>query len=580
MKKKFIKSEAEDQFELDEKLVDDIANSDEFKDVEVSNEDVMDALQAIDALADAVIEKADVEEKELDADALLDEVQQLIEETHEDEGEEELEEEEVLPEELANSAVRVMVSEDGAVELEQTPDEVYDDEIDGLECTVYDTCALPPVDVEETGESADDDVLVIGNSKAKSFKKGFMKIASSANKKAWSAAYKKVKKMIKNAKMTAAHWAIVSALAKKEEEDEKFEKNLKCALLKKIRSNAEWKAKLLKSSEEFNPEGQPEAETKPEETVGEGNSGYEEVEAPTEAVSPEQVDSQSGNPVEDPDKEVESESEQVVLPEGEMIVLEVPLTNSKKKIELKKVHSSARKQFNAYKAKNVDQALARVLDGKVVKSGKIGYVFKDTANGLLVCAAKFVDSGKGTYGTVIKNGNVVVARGEFSPVFNSVERFMNAKALLSARKNAMADGKKALRSSAGRREALRARIEARRNAIQSKAEKPAEKKAVVSGFRARRDEILSKRSAMEARRNALASRKEAVRSRIEKVEAVKREKLLASRNEAKLRQMHADEERKRLFQNSQAVMNEERIAIRQGANRNSAALDKMYNGLF
>ena len=157
---------------------------------------------------------------------------------------------------------------------------------------------------------------------------------------------------------------------------------------------------------------------------------------------------------------------------------------------------------------------------------------------------------------------------------------MNAKALLSARKNAMADGKKALRSSAGRREALRARIEARRNAIQSKAEKPAEKKAVVSGFRARRDEILSKRSAMEARRNALASRKEAVRSRIEKVEAVKREKLLASRNEAKLRQMHADEERKRLFQNSQAVMNEERIAIRQGANRNSAALDKMYNGLF
>lgn len=576
-KNKFIKSEAEDQFELDEKLVDDIANSDEFKDVEVSNEDVMDALQAIDALADAVIEKADVEEKELDADALLDEVQQLIEETHEDEEEEEeLEEEEVLPEELANSAVRVMVSEDGAVELEQTPDEVYEDEIDGLECTVYDTCALPPVDVEETGESADDDVLVIGNSKAKSFKKGFMKIASSANKKAWSAAYKKVKKMIKNAKMTAAHWAIVSALAKKEEEDEKFEKNLKCALLKKIRSNKQWKSKLLKSSEEFASEGQPEAETKPEETVGEGNSGYEEVGAPTEAKSPEQVNSQSGNPVEDPDKEVESESEQVVLPEGEMIVLEVPLTNSKRKIELKKVHSSARKGFNAYKAKNVSQALAHVLDGKVVKSGKVGYVFKDTANGLLVCAAKFVDSGKGTYGTVIKNGNVVVARGEFSPVFNSIERFMNAKALLSARKSAMADGKKALRSSAMRREALRARIEARRNAVQSKFGR----KAVVSGLRARRDEILSKRSVIEARRSALASRKEAVRSRIEKVEAVKREKLLASRNEAKLRQMHADEERKRLFQNSQAVMNEERIAIRQGADRNSAALEKMYNGLF
>lgn len=551
MKSKFIKSEAEDQFEVDEKLVDEIANSDEFKDVEVTNEDVIDALQAIDVLADAVIEKADVEEKEIDADALLDQVQELIEETHE---EEELEEEEVLPEELANSAVRVMVSEDGAVELEQTPDEVYEDEIDGLECTVYDTCALPPVEVEEVGEGADDDILVIGNSKAKSFKKGFMKIASSANKKAWSAAYKKVKTMIKNAKMTAAHWAIVSALAKKEEEDEKFEKNLKCALLKKIRSNAEWKAKLLKSSEEFASEGQPEAETKPEETVGEGNSGYEEVGAPTEAKSPEQVDSQSGNPVEDPDKEVKSESEQVVLPEGEMIVLEVPLTNSKKKIELKKVHSSARKGFNAYKAKNVDQALARTLDGKVVKSGKVGYVFKDTANGLLVCAAKFVNSGKGTYGTVIKNDKVVVARGEFSPVFNSVERFMNAKALVNARRFALEERKAEIRSNAEG--------------------KKVPNKQVASAVRKER------LKALRSRREASAARKAYIRSKMEARETLRKERLLASNNEAKLRKMHADEERKRLFQNSQAVMNEERIAIKQGANRNSAALETMYKGMF
>ena len=575
--KKFIKSEAEDQFEVDEKLVDEIANSDEFKDVEITNDDVMDALQAIDALADAVIEKADVEEKKLDADQLLDEVRDMIDETHE--SEEELEEGEELPEELTNSAVRVMVSEDGAVSLEQTPDEVYDSEIDGMECTMFDTCDIPPVEIDETGatdDATDEDVLVIGNSKAKNFKKGFMKLASSANKKAWSAAYKKVKKMIKNAKMTAAHWAIVSAIAKKEEEQDELKKKIECALLKKIRSNAALKSRLLKSSDEINPEGQPEAETKPEETVGEGNPGYEEVGEPTEAKSPEQVDSQSGNPVTDPDKEVETESEQVVLPEGEMIVLEVPLTNSKKKITLKKVHSSARKQFNAYKAKNVDSALAHALDGKVVKSGKLGFVFKDTANGLLACAAKFVDSGKGTYGTVLKNDKVVVARGEFAPVFNSVERFMNAKALISARKESVSEGKKALRSMAERRSELFSKIRARKNALNSTAKKPVEKEALES----RRDAIRSRIEAVKARRDAIRSRKESIRSRIEAREQVKRERLLASQNEAKLRKMHADEERKRLFQNSQAVMNEEKIAIKQGASRNSAALSAMYDNMF
>lgn len=547
MKKNIIKSDAEDQFEVDEKLVDEIANSEEFKDVEVTNEDVMDALQAIDALADAVIEKADVEEKKLDADQLLDEVQELIEETHEDEA---LEEEEELPEELTNSAVRVMVSEDGAIAVEQTPDEVRNEEVDGASCTVYDTCDIPPVEVEDVGTADDDEILVIGNSKAKNFKKGFLKIASSANKKAWSAAYKQVKKMIKNAKMTALHWAIVSAIAKKEEEKDDLKKEIECALLKKIRSNAEFKARLLKSSEEFNPEGQPEAETKPEETVGEGNPGHEEVGEPTEAKSPEQVDSQSGNPVVDPDKEVKTESEEVVLPEAEMIVLEVPLTNSAKKITLKKIHSSARKNFNAYKA-NVSQALARVLDGKVVKSGKLGFVFKDTANGLLACAAKFVDSGKGTYTTVLKNNKVVVARGESFPIFNSVERFMNAKALMSARGQ----------SASERKDALHSRIRSA-NRISAAKERLADKKLANS------------------RREVLNARRELLRSKIESKLAVKREQMLASRNEEKLRKMHADEERTRLFQNSQAVMNEEKIAIKEGLNKNSAALNKLYNSMF
>ena len=98
-------------------------------------------------------------------------------------------------------------------------------------------------------------------------------------------------------------------------------------------------------------------------------------------------------------------------------------------------------------------------------------------------------------------------------------------------------------------------------------------------MKSRRDAIRSRIEAVKARRDAIRSRKESIRSRIEAREQVKRERLLASQNEAKLRKMHADEERKRLFQNSQAVMNEEKIAIKQGASRNSAALSAMYDNM-
>ena len=84
-KRKFIKSAEEDQFEVDESIIDEVSNAEEFADVEVTEDDIMDAVQAIEALADAVIEKANVEEKEIDADALLDEVRDMIDETHEEE---------------------------------------------------------------------------------------------------------------------------------------------------------------------------------------------------------------------------------------------------------------------------------------------------------------------------------------------------------------------------------------------------------------------------------------------------------------------------------------------------------------
>jgi len=560
--KKLVKSdvEQEDQFEIDEKLVDEVADSAEFADVEISNEDIMDALAAIDALAEAVLEKADAEQKELDADMLLDEVRDMIDDVHEDE-EEELAEEEMLPEELTNAAVRVMVSEDGAVDLESTPDEVYDSDIDGLGCTVYDTVNLPPIDVVEEGNPENDDVLVIGNSKASSFKKGFVTITNSVSKKAWSAAFQRVKKLVKSGKLTAAHWALVSALAKEEEEKDKLKKKLECALIKKIRSSANYKKRLVKSSDEFDDLGQPISETKPEETVGVGNPDYQEEEKPTDAVSPEEVTSESGNPTEDPDKMVENNKVPVV--EEENVELEVFLANSKRKVNLKKVLTNAKKGYSAYKVTNLDRSLYSALDGKVVKSGKNAYLFKDTANGLLACAAQYVEAGKGKYTTVIKNDRVVITRGNEAKIFNNVERVMNFRAIVNSKK---ASGRKPVISS-------RRTIEARKQELIN-----AHRKEVLANRMARKP-IVSK-AVSNARKEVVEARREVIRSKMEARRELQKAKLLASCNEAKLRAMHDNEERERLFQASQNVINEEKIAIKQGMSRNSSALDKMYNGLF
>jgi len=555
--RKLVKSDAE-QFEIDEKLIDELSNADEFKDVELTADDVMDAIQAIDALADAVIEKADEEEKKLDADMLLDEIRDMIDENHDEE--EEIKEEEELPEELTNAAVRVMVSEDGAIELEQTPDEVYDSEIDGLECTVYDTVDIPEMEIEDTGSS--DDLLVIGNSKSKSFKKGFLKISSSVSKKAWSSAYKKVKKMIGSSKLTAAHWAIVSAIAKKEEEKNKLKKKIECAIIKAIRSNKSWKAKLLKSDfsedvagqttqEDIDDASTPSNETKPEETVGEGNPGYDEGKKPTDMESPEIVDSQSGNPVEDPDTQVEKT---VPVVEEDKVELEVFLANSKRTVKLEKILTNHLKNFSAYKAVNVPRALYNALDGKVVKNGKDAFMFKDTANGLIACAANFINVGKGHYTTVLKNGRIVITKGSETKVFNNIEKIMIGRAIVSARHNSIAERKREI-------------INSHRNINSSR-------RPVVNS---KREAILSK---IKSERKIEQARKDLIRTKIELQRELMHAKMVASRNEAKLRSMHEAEERERLFQASQNAINEEKIAIKQGMSRNTAALESMYDKLF
>lgn len=546
-------TEDENQFELDETIVDEVSNAEEFADDDISHEDVMDAVQAIEALAETVIEEANVEQKEIDADALLDEIRDLIDE---EPAENEFPEEEELPEELVNSAVRVMVSEDGAVELESTPDEVYDSEVDGLACTMLDTCDDYDLELEDTAEGAGDDLLVIGNSKAKNFKKGFVVLKSSANKKCWSAAYKKVKKMIGSAKMTAAHWAIVSALAAKEEQHQKLVNKLERKILKIVRSNKKFiKSGLLKSSEEFDADGQPITETKPEQTAPADNPGFEEGKDPTQETSPEQIDSTSGNPVEDPDKQNDTEGD-VILPDGESVVMEVPLTNSKKKIVAKKITSSKVRNCNVYKVLNNSKELES-LDGQCIKSGNIGYVFKSTAVGLLVCAAKYVDTGKGTYRPVLKNNKVVVTRGKEYPIFNNAEKVVIAQKIASAREIGRLQAKKneILASRQTPKAPARRPINSARNPLAPKA--PARRRPVMSNMD-KQKKLNEIKSARDARM--------AVQS--------------ARQHEVELQKKYDQEERQRLFQSSQRELNSEKTLLKSNNTRNTEALNKLYKGMF
>lgn len=559
MAKRWIKSAEENQteenqFELDEQAIDEISNAEEFADVEISNEDIMDAVEAIDALAAAVIEKADGEEKEVNADELLDAVTELIEDSHEEEeAAEEFTEDVELPEEIESSVVRVMVSEDGAIDLEQKPDEIYQSDVDGLDATVFDTTDDYDFAVEDAAPSEDieDDTLIIGNSASKKMKKGYITIKSSANKKVWSSAVKKVKKMVGSAKFTPAHWAIVSAIAAKAEAEAKLNKQIQSKLVNYIKSNKDMKDKFMSyiksdvagqdTQPEIQPEGQTETEAKPDMTAEPQNNGFEETTgADKDAGNPEGVTSQSGNPTEDPDKQDEREGE-IALPEEDIIVIDVPLTNSVRHVRLQKVRSSKTRGYNLYKV--VNSKNSNIFDGKVIKSGNIAYCFRAGINDMIVCCAEFVSNGKGTYKPVIKNNKVVISRGsELAPVFQNYEKICLAKQIVSSRKEGFEAGKKAVMSS-------------RRNPTE-----PARKPVASARHTPTRTPINS------------AARRQIIKSEMEAKRAIE--------SKAKLIKMHQAEERQRLFQSSQTQMNEEKVAIKSSNARNTAALDKIYNGMF
>ena len=566
MAKRLIKSAEENQndenqFELDEQAIDEISNAEEFADVEISNEDIMDAVEAIDALAAAVIDKADGEEKEVDADELLDTITEMIDDTHEEEPEAEeteeidFSEEEKLPEEIESSVVHVMVSDDGEVDIEQKPDEVYQSEVDGLDATVFDTTDDYNFAVEDTASADDieDDTLIIGNSASKKMKKGYITIKSSANKKVWSSAFKKVKKMVGSAKFTAAHWAIVSAIAAKAEAEAKLNKQIQSKLVNYIKSNKDLKAKFMSfiksdvagqdTQPDIQPEGQTESEAKPEQTAEPQNNGFEETSndgVPSESGEPDGVTSQSGNPTEDPDKQNEREGE-IALPEESIVVVDVPLTNSVRHVKLQKIRSS-KKGYNLYKVVNSKDS--NIFDGKVIKSGNVAYCFRAGINNMLVCCAKFVSNGKGTYKPILKNNKIVISRGgELAPVFQNYEKICLAKQIVSSRKEGFEAGKKAVMSS-------------RRNPTEPT-----------------RKPVTSARKPLPTRRPIN------IKSDIE-LRRAKANEQKAIESKAKLIKMHEAEERQRLFQSSQTQMNEEKVAIKSNNARNTATLENMYKNMF
>jgi hypothetical protein len=88
------------------------------------------------------------------------------------------------------------------------------------------------------------------------------------------------------------------------------------------------------------------------------------------------------------------------------------------------------------------------------------------------------------------------------------------------------------------------------------------------------------RKSLNSEQKIASARREAALAKIEAKREVRKAQMLASRNEARLMEMHDAEERQRLFQSSQSAINEEKIAIKQGMSRNSSTLDKLYGNMF
>jgi hypothetical protein len=174
----------------------------------------------------------------------------------------------------------------------------------------------------------------------------------------------------------------------------------------------------------------------------------------------------------------------------------------------------------------------------------------------------------------LKNNKVVISRGKEHDVFSAAERIVMDRRIASAR---MAGRKEAL-VNARRKPAVRRNINSNRETTIAR-KGPALRKPVTSAARRPAGTPAVRRPVVSARKPV------APRTPVRQpVNSAARRSIVSQRivanNEAKLRQMHDNEERQKLFQNSQKQISEEKIQIKSSNTRNADTLNKMYSNMF
>lgn len=211
--KKFIKSDDEKEgIELTEDKLDEINKaSDLTGDDKMTKDDVVDAVQAIDNIADTIL----ADEKDvLTPDELVKKVEEIASVDKDKDDEKDVD----IPDEMVGSAVKIMVQEvpDGEEKECHNGEYLKDMTIDNVPSIVYDSDDMDEPSVSDAGVSdKDDGVLVIGSSASKkaTYKNGYYTIVSTKCKKYIKQAYNKVQKLTSGKAMTKSLWALTSAIA-------------------------------------------------------------------------------------------------------------------------------------------------------------------------------------------------------------------------------------------------------------------------------------------------------------------------------------------------------------------------------
>ena len=492
-RRKFLKSEAEaEQFEIDQEVVDAVNDEVGFGD-DVSNDDVKEAIAAIATIAEQVLEEGD----KLEPAEVVEKVAEIVEgedfSPEEEEAELSLPEEEELPEELENALVRVMVQEGDEVEIDGSTvdDEIRQETFDGELATVFDTVgdageSIEELDFKATSDEEDNGLVVMGNSVARnpSYKRGFVTLKSGVSKKTgkcWSAAYKKVRKMVGSRKLTATDWAIVSCLALSMKKKKAVSSSVKVKNMRRVLSAArnnkvfmkvlsKWvcskkkvgkplassrldrirrvgkilnaRRRFLKSSEEIDASPDTMRELEPEETFA---TDYGNVDGSPAIVEGEVVENYGKVPDVVGDGTLADSERDLIEPGAEGVVeIRVALENSRKTLVLKRISNCCYRVSGV----RIGSRLTRkcpLKSGTVVRLGNgTGFLLKNSNTaGMLAFRGRLLKSSSSKPYSAIRTPNGVFItqskRGGID-LFASAEKRCYENALVRASKSTRREG--------------------------------------------------------------------------------------------------------------------------------------------